>query len=488
MEKLVKNSKEIINKIKNDFQDFPDLIIKTLTYSNTYLHLVFNETISERTTINKFILSFLEREPEEKIEEEDLLKYLKTKIPINNIKKTKSYQELTTFLTSGLTILIIDGFDEVLILETKAGLNSPISEAQLESTIKGPQDSFVENYQTNLGLIRSRIKDSNLKLKELIVGVRSQTKIGIMYIKDIVDLNMVQNVINKIESINIDAILDANYIIELISDNKYKTFANYLPTERPDRVCSSLLEGKIAIVLDNTPSVVLIPAIFVDFFRSPDDYYQKAINVNYTRIIRLIALFLTLFTPALYIAITTHNQEAIPQQLYISFATQKQGVPFPTVVEALIMLIIFEILKETDLRIPKNLGSALSIVGALVLGEAAVTAGLVSPIMIIVIAITAISGLIVSNMELVNGLRWWRLLFIFLVSFIGITGLLAGTFLFLTYLASIESFGISYLSPYTPINLKNQHDAFLLTNVAKFQERNVLTAKKNPLRGKDQKK
>ena len=432
----------------------------------------------DRVTINEFILEFFEKfRKDEKVK--DLVKYIKSKLPAHKITKINNYSDLYYNLLSGFTIILIDGIDECLSIETKAKLNSGILPAQAEMVIKGPKDAFTEDYQTNLGLVMKRLKDCQLRVKEHVLGRRSQTKVSVLYIDDIVNQELVKSVQDKISRIDIDAIADSNYIAELISDNKKNVFTDYLSTERPDVVTNHLLNGKIAIIVENTQYAVIIPILFIEFFHSSEDYYHKVFNVNYTRFIRLIAFIITLIVPAVYIAITTHNHEAIPAKLLISFSAQRSGVPFPSIVEALLMLITFEILKESDLRIPKALGSALSIVGAIVLGQAAVEAGIVSQIMVIVIAITAISGLIVSSSELVYGIRWWRIIFILASATLGIIGVFLAGSLLIINLSSIKSFGIPYLSPLAPLNFENQNNGIFITNKRKFKKRDTITAKNN---------
>ena len=479
MSRLSKNSVEIIENIKKEMGNSPDIIIKTIPFLDNYIHVIFNEPMSDRTTINEFVLEFFEMADKDKKKEKQIVKYIKSKMPAHKITTISTIDDLYLNLLSGFTIILVDGQEEALSVDTKAKLNSGILPAQAETVIKGPKDAFTENYQTNIGLIRKRLKSKHTWLEEYIIGSKNQTKVGVMYIEDIVDKQLVEMVTEKIKKINIDSILDSNYIVELISENKKNVFSDYLSTERPDVVTTHLLNGKIAIIVENTQYVIIIPIVFVEFFHTSEDFYHKAINVNYTRIIRFFAFLITLTMPALYIAITTHNHEAIPEKLLISFSAQRSGVPFPSIVEALLMLVTFEILKESDLRIPNALGNALSIVGALVLGQAAVEANIVSQVMVIIIAITAISGLIVSSTELVYGIRWWRILFILGATTIGLIGVFIVFLIFIINLNSMKSYGIPYLSPFSPFNLKNQNNGFFLTNKRKFKKRNALTAKKN---------
>ncbi|MDD2203281.1 MAG: spore germination protein [Bacilli bacterium] len=488
MKKIDTSINAIKKHIKSKTNNNPDVIFKSLTFMNNKINVIFCESLSNRDIINKFILEYFEEKNTEQKNIKDMLTFLEENIPTHKTTPLNNYDELFYNLFSGFTLISIDGYDKVLSIETKATLNSSISTAQNESTIKGPKDAFTESYQTNLGLIRKRIKTENLWLDELKIGKQSKTKIGIMYINGIVSNKLVKEIKDKISKINIDAVMDSNYIIEAITENKNNVFPNFISTERPDLVAMKLLDGRVAVIVENTQYVVIVPITFNELFQSPEDYYQKPINVNYTRIIRFIALFLTLLTPALYIAITTYNYEAIPGKILINFATQRDGVPFPTVLEALLMTLTFEILKETDTRVPSSIGSSLSIVGALVLGQAAVEAGIVSPIMVIVIAITSISGLMISYLDTTNGIRWWRLIFMFSASIVGIIGIVIAGIMFLINITSIKSFGLPYLSPVAPFNRKNLGDTLLLNNKNRLFKRNSLTAAKNQTKGKEETK
>lgn len=479
MEKLETNTKKIIEKIKNQTGNNPDIIYKEEKICDVDVAVIFSESVTDRTTINDYILEFLEniRLLDKKIS--DVYQYIKENVTTHKIAPITNYKDLYFNLFAGFTIIVVNGSDEAISIETKAKLDSGVLPAQNETVTKGPKDSFSENYQTNLGLIRKRLRTEDLRLEECTLGNKSKSKIGIIYVKDIASTKLVNQVVEKIKQINIDGIFDSNYLIEMISENKKSVFPNYLSTERPDLVSMNLLDGRIAIVVENTPYVVIIPALFEDFFHSPEDLYQKNSNVNVTRVIRIIAFLITVLAPGVYVAMSTYNLEAIPTKLLVSFSAQRSGVPLPVILEMLMMIITFEILRETDTRSPSAIGSSLSIVGALVLGQAAVTAGIVSPITIIVVAITAISGLIAYSVDIVNGVRWWRIIFLIFASFVGLYGVLIAGFLFLISLSSIKSFGLPYLTPIAPFYKDNQGDAIFITNNRKFRKRNPLTAKSN---------
>ena len=288
--------------------------------------------------------------------------------------------------------------------------------------------------------------------KEQEIGTKTKTKVALMYISDIAKKDLVDYVQKKISKIEIDGILDVNYIQEYIEEKNDSDFPVSINTQRPDVVSYYLLQGRIVILVDNSPFVLILPAFFEDFVNNIDDLYQKSKNVTITKIVRYISLIITIITPALYLSLITFDQESIPGDLLTSFAAQREGVPFPAFFEAAAMIFAFEILKESDMRANKVSGNTLSIVGALILGDAAVSAGIVSPIMIIVVAITTISGLMFSDINIVNALRKWRIIFMLFASLCGIIGMgMAFTF-FVTSLVATKSYTKPFTYPVAPFN------------------------------------
>lgn len=473
MEKIIKEIKEKVGNSK-------DFIIKEINISRGKIDLLFFETLCDTKSINDFILEYLSYVKINKKIILNLYDYIKEYVPSYNVKEITK-DEIIDEIFSGFVVGIVK--DKYFSMEFRKQLDSGINLAESEKTIRGPKDAFTENYQTNIGLIRKRIRSEKLWLDEIKVGDKSNTKIGIMYMSDIANLELVEKVKEKINLISIDSILDSNYIYEYIKNDK-SLFPTIISTERPDLISFKLLNGKIAIIVENTPYVILLPAFFVEFFHNMDDYYQNNKNAFYMRIVRVISFIVTVMLPAVYIALITYNHEIIPPGLLINFAIQKEGVPFPTIIEAVVLGVIFEILRETDIRAPSTLGSALSIVGALVLGDAAVNAGLVSPIMVIVIAITSISEMIFSATDIANAVKIWRLIFLFLASIFGMIGVFISLILLIAEISSIDAFGLPYLYPTAPLDISDQGNDILLTEKYKFKYRNKLTARKNRIRGK----
>ena len=376
---------------------------------------------------------------------------IKNNISNIKIKEINNYQDICKYLNNGFVILLIED-DYSLALEVKKNLTRSIEKPMTETTIRGAMDSFTENIETNIGLIKRRLKTNKLWNEDMELGKYTKNKISIITIKGLTDSKIKDNIINKLNSLEIDGVTDAGTLKHLIENETKTIFPTSITTERPDKVVSSLLRGKTVIIIDNCPFVLIMPIDINDFFLSQDDKDSNYINNSLTRILRYLAFFITILTPGIYIALTTFNQEMIPLELLTSFASQRSTVPFPAFFEALLMFISFEILRESDYRIPNVSNSALSIVGALILGEAAVNAGIVSPIMIIIVAITAISALVIVEPELSNAIKWYRILFMLGGTTIGIFGIFIVFIIFTTNLCSINSYGKSFTMPFTPIN------------------------------------
>lgn len=402
---------------------------------------------------------------------ESVYKNIKNSIYSANIKEEQTIEQLYTYLFNGFIIILFNNTKKFIAVEVKDCLDRGITESTSEPIVRGPKDSFTENYQKNIGLIRKRIKDTHLVFDEFIIGRRTKTKVSVSYINDIASLDSVNVLKEKLKKIDIDGILDSGYIRELIKNKSDSLFPKVISTERPDLACSSLLNGKIIVIVENTPFVLVMPAVLVDFFHSPEDDYQKPINASFSRILRFLCLFITAFTPAIYIALMTFNQEIIPDQLLISLAMQREGVPFPTAIEVLLFVLIFEILREADVHSPSFSGSAMNIVGALILGDAAVNAGLVSPIVIIIVAITSITELVFYDVDMINALREWRIIFIIFGIALGVVGIMVGQIIFITRLASMECLGVPYLSPISPLSFSALKDSIIRVNRKKLKTR-----------------
>ncbi len=470
-----------INKIKETYHNAPDIVFRYFKIKNKDLVIVFNQSLTSSDFINKFILRNI-TSLQKNFNSKNIYNHLISYIPGNNIKVIKTLEEIYDLIGNGFTIILTNE-EEIIAVETKATLSRGVGEPLTEQTINGPKDAFDENYMTTIGLIRKRIKSTDLVLKEKIIGKETKNRVGIFYMDNIIEKELLEEVENKLDSIDIDGILDVTYIRDYI-DTKNSIFPVYETTERPDQACMALLDGKIVIITENSPNALVIPSFFKDFFHTPEDNYQKSKNVSVTRIIRIIAFLIAILLPAFYIAITTYNHETIPITLLVNFAAQRDGVPFPAFVEGILMILIFEVLRESDIRIPSLSGNAISILGAIVLGDAAVTAGLVSPIMLIIIAVSAICGLVFSHITVVNAIRIWRFIFMLFATFLGIPGVIFSSFIFIVTLCDIKSFGKPYLYPFAPFNKNMITNSIIKRNVKNVNKRNPLLTDKNYTRSK----
>lgn len=437
----------IIKRIQKEFLNVPDLVIKKIKLSLLdTVYVAYLETVSSSDKVNDYILKNLSYISSSK----GKVLNLDSIIPGPNSKEITNLDEIEFYITNGFTIVIRNS--EVMAVETKADINRGIPTADTEPSLNGPKDAFTENYQINLGLIKRRIKSNTFKTEEFVVGRKTKTKVGLLYFEDIAEEELVKSINKKIKKIDIDGIIDSSMIGQLITDEAKVHFPTYQLTERPDNVARALLEGKIVIITDTSPLAIILPAFFIDFVNPGADTYSKSTNVNFLKILRIICFFLSMTMPAIYIAVANYNQETIPTNLLVSFSIQHDGVPFPAIIEAFMMLIICEMLRESDIRFPSSYGSAISILGALVLGEAAVSAGIVSPIMIIVISLTFMASLMFTEVELVSALRHLRFIFIILASFYGILGIVFGGLYFLIKINDVYSFGKPYFFPIVPFD------------------------------------
>ncbi|GGF84623.1 spore germination protein KA [Paenibacillus albidus] len=353
-------------------------------------------------------------------------------------------------LLSGESILLLEGKEQALIIMTSGGEERALTEPTSQTVIRGPMDGFTEGIKTNLSLVRRRIKDRNLRIESFVIGEVTSTDVSILYMKTLVRQEVLEEVRSRLESIDIDGILESGYIEEYIQDTALTPFPTVFNTDRPDVVAAALLEGRVAIVVSGTPFVLLVPALFMHFFQSPEDYYNRSDISTLLRIVRLSALFISMLVPALYIALTTYHQEMLPTGMLISLAAQREGVPFPAFVEAILMEFTYEILREAGVRIPRNVGQAISIVGTLVIGQAAVEAGIISAAMVIIVSITAISSFVIPVVSMSISIRIVRFAMMILSGAFGMVGIFVGIIILLLHLTSLRSFGISYLSPFSP--------------------------------------
>ena len=437
---LNKNIEEI-KKINNS----SDLVIRYLNVNKKRIAYVFLEgNVSDDKISNYFmkninlIINFSKSFNFHELENQ---------IPNSNIKIIKDFKDIFYFLSSGFTLIFYKS--ECIAIETRANLERSITEPTTEVTFKGPKDSFNENHNTNIGLIRKRIKDENLMIESNIIGNKTKTKVTLCYLKNKVDKTIVEKLKKRL-NVSSEAIIDSGNVKKLIGKSSQTNYPLIRSSERPDVVCQAILVGKVSIVVENSPYVLIFPTFFLDYFKTSEDYYQKPSNVNFTRLLRIISFIITILTPALYIALTAYNPEAIPDSLLLSLISQKTKVPFPTYLEVFILTIVFELLRESDIRMPSLMGTSISIVGALVLGDAAVNAGIVTPFAIIIIAITSVCDLIFPDIDFINATRFWRILFILSATILGLVGITSTLIIFITSLVNASDLNVPFMYQILP--------------------------------------
>lgn len=375
--------------------------------------------------------------------------------------QVKTARELTGAvkdILSGCALLLLDGCDQALALAIQGYEKKGIGETKTETVIRGPQEGFTDDLRTNITMIRRRIKDERLRIVTRSVGQVTQTDVSILYIEGRADEGVLKQIAEMFEEIGLKTVLEGEFIEEYLQRNKYTVFPLVFNTERPDSISAGLAEGRVAIIVDGTPFVMVVPALFMDFIQSAEDSYQPYLFSSLIRILRLISITISIFAPGLYIAITTFHQDLLPTRLLLSIMFQREGVPFPAFVEATLMEITFEIIREAGIRMPRNIGQAVSIVGTLIVGQAAVDAGIVSAGMVIVVAITGISSFVIPAYNMSIPIRLIRFLFMGAAASFGIYGITVGFMILLVHVSSLDSAGVPYMRPYAPYLKKEQAD------------------------------
>ena len=391
-------------------------------------------------------------------------------LPQNSVKKISSFDEIVQNVNSGNCALFVDTINFAFDIDIKKFAQRSISEPKNEPSVRGSQEAFVENLRTNTSMIRRNINNENLIIENITIGKTNKNNCAVCYIKDIANSSLVSETKYRLNNLNVDYVLSSSELIQLIKDDPETTLPEILTTERADKACSSLLQGRVILIYNGSPYALILPVTLFDFITSQEDMNLNYHFANLLKIIRGIAFFITLLLPGLYLAVTIYHRELLPTELLYSIVASRVNVPFPILVEILIMELSFELIREAGLRVPSPLGSTVGIVGALVLGEAAVSANIVSPILIIIVAITAISSFAIPDFSLGFHLRISRFAYTLLGSLCGFLGIGVGIFIHLITLCSLKSFGVPYLSPYMPkTNIRN--NGYLLKPVWKREKR-----------------
>lgn len=365
-----------------------------------------------------------------------------------DIKEVDSMDPLINAVLSGDSAIFVDGIAKGLVVSTRGWPGRSVSEPSTENVVRGPKDGFTETIRFNTVLVRRRIRDTKLKVKMISCGTRSRTDIAVMYVEDIVKPELLDEVLKRLDKYVVDAVFDSGYIEQLIEDSWKSPFPQTQATERPDKFASSLLEGRVGIIVDNSPFGIILPATLNVYYQASEDYYQRWQIMSFTRILRYLVSFLSFTLPGLYIATLNFKPDMLPTSFAISIAASREGITFSTVLEIIVMELIFELFREAGIRAPGAIGHVIGLVGGIVIGQAAVDANIVSPMIIIIVSFTAICTFAIPDYSLTSAFRLVRYLFIVASAVFGLYGFLLMLILVLAHLSSLESFGIPYLSPY----------------------------------------
>ena len=460
--KLSRNLKQNLTHLKEMFGDSNDIIIREFAFGKDLEFeaiIIYVDGLIDTRNLNQNIVEplmygtrMIDRTG--KIKNMDSLKNLM--VTVGEVNVTDKIDDLIYAFMSGDVMLLVDGFAEGLDINCKGWDKRSISEPQTESVIRGPREGFIESIRSNTSLLRRKIKDPAFLIETMVIGRKTKTYVAIAYIKGVANTDVIKTVKERLKGINTDAILESGYIEEYIEDAPFSIFATVAFSEKPDIVAAKILEGRVGILVDGTPFVLTVPTLFMESFQSSEDYYTRPYYATMLRVLRIMSYLISILGPAIYVALVTFHQELIPTPLLFTIAQALEGTPFPSLLEALIMLLAFEILREAGVRLPKPIGQAISIVGALVMGEAAVSAGLIGAPMVIVIAITAVSSFTVPMQAEAGSIL--RILLLVLAGTMGGFGIMIGLLGTLIHLVSMESFGMPFLKPLAPMHLSDQKD------------------------------
>lgn len=413
-----------------------------------------------------------------KVKKFDLSNYLMgCLMPQNAVKEVTDFDQAASGINSGNCALFVDTLSTAFDIEVKGFKQRSVDSPNNEIVIKGPHEAFVENIRTNTSLIRRIVNNENLIIENLEVGKITKTKCAVCYMKNITNSDLVNEVKYRLNNLDIDSLLSAGELEQLLVESNALGIPEMLSTERPDKVTKYLLKGRVVVLVNGTPYGIIVPAILIDFLASPEDTNLKVKFANFLRGLRFLAAFITLLLPGLYVAITSFHQEILPTGLLYSILSSRENVPFPIIVELLLMEISFELIREAGLRVPSAIGPTIGIVGALVLGQAAVSAGIISPILIIIVAMTGIASFAIPDFSFGFHLRYFRFAFVLLGFMAGFLGIALGLFVYISLVCSLRSFGISYTTPFAPAT-NSKGNGYLLQPIWKREFRPSYLASK----------
>lgn len=467
--------------LRSIYTNCADVVFRNIKIAGATEALLFYiDGLSDTGEIDQHVLAPLTKAGQ--LSSGDVKSILQQTVTVSNMKEVMTFSDIIQQVSIGNPVLLVDSQTQGLSLGLSKWEKRSVEEPSAESVIRGPREGFTESIGVNSALLRRKIRSPKLKMQSVTLGSYTQTRIMISYIEGLADDTLIQEMTNRLQRIQIDGVLESGYIEEMIEDQPFSPFPQLLSTERPDVVASSVLEGRVAVLIDGTPFVLVAPATMYSLLQSAEDYYQRFTIGTLIRWLRYLFFLFALCLPSIYIAILTYHQEMIPTTLLLSIAKSREEIPFPAFVEALLMEVAFEALREAGVRLPKQVGAAVSIVGALVIGEAATSAGLVSSPMVMVVALTGIASFTIPRYTAGVALRMMRFPMMLLAGTLGLLGIMLGLITIIVHLCSLRSFGVPYLSPMGPMKARDMKDVLLRAPWWALNTRPHLTGDYDPVR------
>lgn len=461
-EKMSASLEENCQHFEDLFKDNDTIIVRNMQnahHTNLQFRMYYSEGMVDTTKLENSVMRPLIQSPERVGVSDPIEGLVKRVLTAVEMQITDSWEEIIDAITYGDAVMFVSNCTHAIILPAKKFELRSVEEPDAEKIISGPREGFNESLIVNLTLLRRKLRTEDLKLKYYTFGRRTQTKGCICYLDSLVNKRILKLLNERLKKIDVDGVLDTNYISELIRDSSTSPFRSTGYTERPDVVAAKMLEGRIAIFLDGTPVVLTVPYLFIENFQSSEDYYLNFSYTSFSRMLRILGFFLTITVPGFYISIVAFHHEMLPTPLLINIANERQGVPLPAAAEAFIMLIVFDILRETGVRMPSNIGQALSIVGALVIGQAAVEAKLVAAPMIIIVGLTGITALLVPKMN--APIIFVRMFILMGASVMGLFGMVLTLSALFIHMLNLDSFGVSQLTPSAKLQFQDVKDKMI---------------------------
>lgn len=449
--KVSANLRENEKYLRSRLENCSDILIRPMRLGDkhkvdclmVYIEVAVSNMMLDDSALGKMINHFWEISPE------DIQEFVRhNSLGIADVKKLENLDESIDAMLAGNAVFFIDGYDKAMKISSKGYPSTGVMEAESEKVLRGSREGFSDSVKSNSALVRKRLRDTRLKVEEYKIGVRSHTLTQVLYMDDLVHEGLLEEVKERLEEFQIDGILDSGMLEQLTEDVWYSPFPQYQTTERPDRAVQEILKGKVVILCDNSPEALILPGNFSSFMESSEDWYHRFEMASFLRILRYLAVIMATVLPGLYLAVIRFHTQILPSALILSFAEAREGVPFSSVVELIFLELAFELIREAGVRVPGSLGNAIGIVGGLVIGQAAVEANLVSPIVVMIVALTALGSMTVPNEEFASAFRLVKYGFLILGGYLGIYGIVLGVYLVIGHLAGLISFGIPYLVPF----------------------------------------